>query len=169
MNVPFKRPAELATDTATTNDVLLHALDFYETKGFSYDKIILLQPTSPLRQIEHILESISLYREEIDMVVSVRESHAATSICQEDKNGYINLIFNTKAGRSQELKNFYEYNGSIYVINTHSLKNKGMSAFTKKVKYVMLSIYSIDIDNQIDWDIAEFLINKIGSRCTINV
>ena len=53
LKVPFKRPDHLSTDTATTNDVLLHALNFYQSKGINYEVIILLQPTSPLRTVQH--------------------------------------------------------------------------------------------------------------------
>ena len=52
LKVAFKRPIELATDSAGTNGVLLHALDFYENQGRTYDVIVLLQPTSPFRSID---------------------------------------------------------------------------------------------------------------------
>jgi len=56
LKVPFKRPDELATDNATTNDVILHAINFYESIGKQYDIIVLLQPTSPLRKSQHVKE-----------------------------------------------------------------------------------------------------------------
>ena len=54
MPIPFRRPPELGTDTATTNDVIMHALDFHASIGRTYDNIVLLQPTSPLRQTNQI-------------------------------------------------------------------------------------------------------------------
>ena len=66
LHVPFVRPAELASDTASTNDVLLHAVKFYEDKGKKFNKILLLQPTSPLRTVEQVKEAITLYRDDID-------------------------------------------------------------------------------------------------------
>src|SRR5690554_892422 len=63
LKVPFKRPEQLATDTATTNDVLLHALSFYENRGECYDIIILLQPTSPLRKSYQVKEALNLYND----------------------------------------------------------------------------------------------------------
>ena len=71
LKVQFKRPAYLATDNAGTNGVLLHALDFYEQKGNHYDIIILLQPTSPFRRAEDVIEALKLYDDSIDMVTSV--------------------------------------------------------------------------------------------------
>jgi N-acylneuraminate cytidylyltransferase len=76
LNVPFIRPAELATDTASTIDVLLHALNFSEVNQYFPDTLILLQATSPLRNANHIKEALNLYNETIDMVVSVKETES---------------------------------------------------------------------------------------------
>ncbi len=157
LKVPFKRPKELATDTVSTNDVLIHAINFYESKGIFYDNIVLLQPTSPLRTFQHIKEAILLYTEDLDAVMSVRESHTATVLCEEDKLGYLRSIFNTNNSRRQDVKSFYEYNGAIYVINTKSLKEKGLSNFEKKKKYLMPMGNSIDIDTMLDWKLAEMI------------
>ena len=62
LKVPFVRPTELSTDESTTNDVLRHALQFYKNNGKEYENIILLQPTSPLRTKEDIVNAIKLYR-----------------------------------------------------------------------------------------------------------
>jgi N-acylneuraminate cytidylyltransferase len=161
LKVPFKRPAELATDTATSNDVLLHALDFYESKSVFYDVIVLLQPTSPLRTIQHVKEALTLYNKDIDMVVSVKESHAPVVLCQENENGYLEMTFNKIATRRQDMRPYYEYNGAIYVINIKSLKDKGMAAFDIKIKYVMPAKLSVDIDNDDDWKMAECFLKNL--------
>jgi len=72
LDVPFKRPEYLATDTASSYDVIRHAIEFYEKKGMNYDCVLLLQPTSPLRTAAHIREALSLYQAGLDMVVSVK-------------------------------------------------------------------------------------------------
>ena len=61
LKVPFKRPAKLSTDTATSNDVLVHALKYYEEQGRAIDPVILLQPTSPFRKVEFLKEAVNLY------------------------------------------------------------------------------------------------------------
>lgn len=158
LEVPFLRPAILASDTATTNDVLIHAINYYEFKGRSYDVIILLQPTSPLRTIQHVKEAISLYDENCDMVVSVKESHSATVLCHENLNGFLqNSLVDTT--RRQDAPAYYEYNGAVYVINVNSLFTKGLNKFNKKKKYIMPSNSSIDIDNENDFVLAEFLMS----------
>ncbi len=155
LKVPFVRPAEYATDTATTNDVLLHAIKFYEDKGKKFNKILLLQPTSPLRTVEQVKEAVSLYRDDVDMVVSVTKSHAPAVLCKDDIDGYVNLVYNKHAGGRQSLPTFYEFNGAIYVINVDSLKHKGLGGFNKRIKYVMSKETSIDIDDIYDFMFVE--------------
>ncbi len=163
LKVPFKRPAHLATDTATTNDVILHAAGYYEIKGVYYDVLVLLQPTSPLRKAAQVKEALSLFDECLDMVVSVKESHSASVICYENESGFLELSLNKKGFRRQDISSFYEYNGAIYIINLKSLKERPMFQLTKIKKYVMDEISSHDIDNQLDWQLAEI----IGQQGTI--
>jgi N-acylneuraminate cytidylyltransferase len=160
LKVPFKRPPELATDASTSNDVLLHALNFYEKLGLNYDVVVLLQPTSPLRTAIQVKEAISLYRNDIDMVVSVKESHAPFVLCNENNAGYLEFVLNKSATCRQEMSKYYEYNGAIYIINTQSFKNKKMANFDKKMKYIMSPESSVDIDNMFDWNFAEYLLKS---------
>ena len=152
------RPSELASDTATTNDVLLHAVKYYEERGKYYERILLLQPTSPLRKTEDVKGAIALYRNDIDMVVSVVKSHAPAVLCCDNEEGFVNLIYNKNARGRQSLPTFYEFNGAIYVINVQSLKNKGLGNFDKRIKYIMSRESSIDIDDIYDFMLVEAII-----------
>ena len=160
LHVPFVRPAELASDTASTNDVLLHAIQYYEEKGKKIDKLLLLQPTSPLRTIDQVKEAIGMYHSGIDMVVSVTKSHAPAVLCSDNSEGYVNLVYNKHAGGRQSLPTFYEFNGAIYVINVEALKNKGLGNFNKRIKYVMSKETSIDIDDIYDFMLIESILKK---------
>ncbi|WP_297623642.1 acylneuraminate cytidylyltransferase family protein [uncultured Rikenella sp.] len=163
LEVPFLRPKELATDTATTNDVLVHALNFYQQQGREYDAILLLQPTSPLRTAAQVHEALALYETHpgIDMVVSVKKSHAAAVISHENEEGWLIPTLNTHSGPRQQITSYYEYNGAIYIINPISLQKKGIPNFTKRLKYVMSEETSYDIDSLTDWQIVEhFMRNK---------
>lgn len=160
LKVPFLRPDVLASDTATTRDVLVHALDFYTTQGKRYDIVLLLQPTSPLRTIVQIKEALDLYTLDIDMVVSVKVSHSPAVLAQENENGFLVPVFNTKVGRRQDMARFYEYNGAIYIINVESLYSCTTLNFEKKIKYVMDDESSLDIDNQLDFDFVELIMQK---------
>lgn len=160
LKVPFKRPAELATDTAGTYEVLLHALDFYEKQGNHYDALILLQNTSPFRTAEHVKEALKLYTPEIDMVVSVKECAANPYYCvfEENDEGYLHVCKGDGTiYRRQDAPKVYEYNGAIYIINTDSLKKQHMHQFSKRIKYVMEDKSSFDLDTMNDWLIAELI------------
>lgn len=163
LEVPFKRPESLATDKAGTYEVLLHAIQYYENLGENYDAIVLLQPTSPFRLKKHIEEAISMFNEDIDMVVSVKEtsSNPYYNCFEEDKNGFLSISKgNGLLERRQDAPAVWEFNGSIFVINIESLKQMNMSKFTRIKKYIMEDLYSVDIDNILDWKIAELILQE---------
>lgn len=153
--VPFRRPEELASDTAITNDVLVHAINFYKNQGREFKYLVLLQVTSPLRRKEDILNALNLMDDTCDMVVSVRKSHAASVMCHENEEGFLTPTLKKTYGRGQDFKGeYYEFNGSIYAMKVDSLLQKGMSAFNRK-KYIMPDILSTDIDTEEDFIEAE--------------
>lgn len=160
LEVPFLRPQELATDTATTNDVLRHAIEFYENQGRKYDAILLLQPTSPLRTNKQVREAVELFDKSLDMVMGVKKSHAAAVMCHENEAGLLVNTLSGEANRRQDVQAFYEVNGAVYVINVKSLKEKGLPKFDKRVKYVMDAKNSIDIDTILDFEMTEFMLTK---------
>lgn len=160
LKVPFLRPDYLATDTATSNDVLVHAVNFFKGKGREYKKLVLLQPTSPLRSIEDVASSLALYRDEIDMVVTVTKSHAPAVLCNDDENGYVQMVYNKAASGRQQLQEMYEFNGAVYVINIQSLFEKGITGFSKRVKHVMSKDNSVDIDDIFDFYYVETIIRN---------
>lgn len=163
INVSLKRPEHLATDTSGTYEVLLNAIEFYESSGYFPDTIILLQPTSPFRTSDQIEDALKLYTDRIDMVVSVKEtkSNPYYILFEEDKNGF--LIKSKKANfhRRQDCPSVWELNGAIYIINVSSLKKNKISDFEKIIKYEMDEISSHDIDTNFDWKIAEIIANDI--------
>lgn len=163
LKVPFVRPAELATDTAGTYEVLLHALNYYEQQGKHYDVVMLLQNTSPFRTAEHVKEALKLYTSDVDMVVSVKESPANPYYCvfEEDNNGFLHVCKGDgNIFRRQDAPKVYEYNGAIYIMNAETLKTTHMHKMQKRVKYVMDEMSSFDLDTMTDWNIAESIIKE---------
>lgn len=163
LKVPFVRPAELATDHSGTYEVLIHALDFYESQGIRYDTLVLLQPTSPLRTADDVRSCLQLYTPEIDMVVSVMQ--AATNpyynAFETDENGFLHISKGDgKYTRRQDAPKVWEYNGAVYVINTASLRKMKLGEFTRRRMYEMSRERSIDLDTPTDWLIAETLIKN---------
>ncbi len=159
LNVPFKRPDELATDTSGSYEVIIHALDYYAQKGINYDIVVLLQPTSPFRSAQHVKEAIKLYDPSLDMVVSVCESASNPyyTLFEENDNGFLSRSKEATFVCRQDCPKVYEYNGAIYVMNVDALRTKPLSAFSKIKKYVMERSLSIDLDTMLDWQFAEFI------------
>ena len=155
----IKRPDHLASDTSTTFDAIAHAIENTE----AYDYIVLLQPTSPLRNAKHIDEAIELLeRKNADAVVSVCEmdhSPLWSNTLPQDGSmvGFLNEELLHK--RSQDLETFYRLNGAIYICKTEKLLAQ-KSFFIKKniFAYEMSREHSVDIDEAIDFKIAEVLI-----------
>lgn len=163
LKVPFVRPAELATDTCGSSEVIQHAYQFFAAKGIQYDAIVLLQPTSPFRKVEFIKEAVALYDESIDMVTSVRPAacNPYYDVFEENSKGLLQISKGDGTiARRQEAPEVWQQNGSIYVINPKSLIEKGMGGFTKIKKYAMPELYSVDIDNPFDWKVAELVLSE---------
>ncbi len=167
LHVPFVRPFYLATDTSGSYEVLLHAIEYYETRGFFYDAIVLLQPTSPFRTSRHVKDAMALYSNSVDMVVSVVESDVNPyyNLFEEDNNGFLHLSKGEgDVVRRQDAPRVYEYNGAVYVINIQSLKKEILSKFKRKIKYVMDKESSLDLDTMYDWNIAEMILQQKNKR-----
>ena len=163
LNVPFIRPKNLADDIESTYSVLCHALNYYEKLGKTYDAVIKLQPTSPLRKVDHINEALDIFDNEVDMVVSVKETNSNPYyvLFEEDKKGFLHKSKDGKYTCRQDCPKVWEFNGSIYIINTNSLKNcSSFNEFNKIKKYEMEDFFSVDIDTPFDWIIAETVIEK---------
>jgi CMP-N,N'-diacetyllegionaminic acid synthase len=164
LKVPFNRPSSLATDTASSYDVIVHALEWYEKKNKFYDRVVLLQPTSPFRLKKDVETALSEYSDKIDMVVSVNriKSNPFATFYKEADSGLIEKVFKkSSAGdRRQDAGNIYELNGAFYVLNAKSLKKGPISKFTKVKKVETSILNSADIDEPIDWQWCEFLLEQ---------
>jgi len=159
--VPFMRPMELAGDSSSTVDVLLHAINWLErVEQYAFDILLLLHTTTPLRSVEDINKTISLMVEEnADNVFSVVEAHRNPyfNMVEEGSDGFVRLVKEGCFSTRQAAPKVYDINASIYVWWKNVLK-EGKKIFLKKTKaYVMPKERSIDIDDDLDFRIAEFL------------
>jgi N-acylneuraminate cytidylyltransferase len=157
--VPFLRPAHLATDTAGSYDVMLHALEVYEKRNGPYDIMVLLQPTSPFRKKEHLRQALDLMKPGVDMVVSVKESEANPyyNLFEKNSKGFLQQSKEGNFERRQDCPPVYQYNGSLYIIRVSSLKKSPLNQFKNILPFIMPAEYSIDLDTPLDWVIAESL------------
>tara|TARA_B100000900_G_scaffold130905_1_gene110722 strand:+ start:44 stop:748 length:705 start_codon:yes stop_codon:yes gene_type:complete len=157
--VPFLRSEALANDDSLTIDVVLNILE----KLDDVTDILLLQPTSPLRRIEDLSSIFELRKKcSSDSAVSVCQSEKNLALYQEidPKRRLKPLLKGEKILPRQFSKMKYLINGSMYLSSKESIiKNKSLIT-SNTVGYIMPEIFSIDIDNQLDWDIGEFLMKK---------
>lgn len=162
LSIPFLRPNYLATDNAGSYEVLLHAVEQFKKVGKSFQKILLMQPTSPFRIKKHFEEIFKLYDDEMDMVVSVGISNHNPyfSLFEENQNGYLVKSKEKNFERRQDCPPVYFYNGSLYLINNKVLQQKLLPQFDRVKKYVMEEKYCLDIDTPLDWLICETLLTK---------
>ena len=151
----IKRPNELASDTATSFDAIKHTIE----NSNKYDYIVLLQPTSPLRNSTHIDEAIELLdSKNADAVVSVCEMEHSPlwSNTLDDSLSMCGFLRDeVLSKRSQDLEKYYRLNGAIYICKIDKLLEEE-SFFLKEniFAYVMDRESSIDIDEGIDFKIA---------------
>ena len=158
LQVPFIRPEELSSDTTSSREVIIHALDFYQNQQIEFTDVLLLQPTSPFRKLEHLKNAWELYKNSnCDMVTSVYQSpfNPYYNIFLESPEGYIQRSIPSNFTRRQDCPPAYILNGSIYFFKAKSIRENDMSAMPKIVKFEMEEKYSVDIDTEFDWAIAE--------------
>lgn len=162
LKLPFLRPIELATDQASADQVISHAVQYYESHGRFYDYVVLLQPTSPLRTGMHISNALLQIKSETEMIVSVKETDANPYyvLFEEDASGALQKSKKGDFTRRQDCPKVYELNGAIYIINVEKYKKKGIINLSKE-KFIMDKNSSIDIDDLLDFKIAEFLIQHV--------
>ena len=169
LKIPFKRPDILASDTATSESILHHAIEFYEAKGMDVEHVMLLQPTSPLRnetQIKNALDQYLNSNKEIEMLVSVKitDANPYYVLAEENEAGYLKKSKTSNVTRRQDVPTVYEYNGAIYIYKVSALKNKSIKDFNKIVKFEMDAISSVDIDVPLDWKWAEYLLTTLRNE-----
>lgn len=163
LKVPFKRPEALATDTAGTYEVIMHALDFYKAKGKYYDIVVILQPTSPFRRYEDVKKCLDLYSDNYDMVVSVKRASANPyyDCFEPNENGFLTISKGDGSyRRRQDAPAVYEYNGAVYVMRVGALEKMNYDDF-KRIGFIEMDDYSsLDLDTMLDWKYAELLLKE---------
>ena len=158
-DVPFVRPAHLATDEATTLDVILHAIQ--EIKG--YDYIVLLQTTSPFRTTQDIDSCIEkCISNDVTSCVSVTETDKSPywMYTINDEDVMSPLMGEATYSRRQDTPVVYALNGAVYVIKCSKIKKAAPLIDKKTISHVMPKERSVDIDTMLDLKVAEMLLTE---------
>lgn len=151
-NVPFLRSKETAQDSSKSIECILEAIENYKKIGKVFDTLILLQPTSPLRNHLHIKEAYSLYQKHQKDVVSIcKITEHPLFMRQLDNDTLIPILQENSTKRRQDLSTLYRINGAIY-INKISALNSNTSFNDNPIGYVMDKTYSLDIDTLEDFN-----------------
>lgn len=160
--VPWLRPANLANDTASSTDVCLHALDWYESKNGQVDGLLLLQPTSPFRSRQTVLRGIDLFRAHQGRpVISVSLADSHPMWCMQIDGDTMRPFMDSGAlkFRSQDIPPAYAVNGAFYIIQPGDLRKIRTFFGGEMVPLVMDSPSEcLDIDTEWDWNIAEAIL-----------
>jgi len=163
--VPFLRPEFLSNDTASSFDVIKHAIQFLNIEGKNHI-VVLLQPTSPLRTVEELDQALKLLIERsASGVVSVSEAEHSPLWSNVLPENFIMSDFirpEVQGKRSQDLPKFYRLNGSIYIYETKKLLERNSIFYDETVfAYETSQNTSIDIDTELDFFIAETLMKHM--------
>lgn len=158
----FLRSEQNSSDTAGSWDVVREVIKKLEAQGEAYDEIMLLQPTSPLRAKEDIINSIELlHKKDASAVISLTETEHSPIWCNTlPENGCMDFFDDPryKDLPRQQLPIYYRYNGAIYLLKQEELWKKEM--FVKDCfAYIMPGERSVDIDTNLDFIIAEAIMN----------
>ncbi|MND33247.1 CMP-N,N'-diacetyllegionaminic acid synthase [compost metagenome] len=159
--VPFLRPVELASDTATTNDVVSHMVKWVEAEHDVVELVALLQPTSPLRDADNIKDAMKLYEEKnASSVISVCELDHPIQYCNRLPNDFSMKDFVTVSAnkRTQDLEPYYRLNGAIYIFERKFVGFLSEIYSDNSFSYIMNKESSVDIDDEYDFLFASFLL-----------
>ncbi len=167
--VPFMRPKELAKDESLTIDVILHALNWFEERGEKFDYLALLEPTSPLRKINDIDNSIKkLIDNEIysDSLVSVGKLSLEHPFVSKkiDENGYIKVFYETEdplITRRQELLPAYFPYGVIYLSKISTLRKYKTFYQEKTIPFFIERWQNYEVDDIWDFIVIEAIMKYI--------
>lgn len=164
--VVVKRPKELASDVASTYDVVKYVLE-NQVSSVEYDYVIILQPTSPLRTTIDIDAAIKKIEEnQADAIISMCENdHPIEWSCKLNKDNNLSDFINNSLNKSrtQEIEKSYRLNGAIYLLSIRRLlKEKSLFFSSSTFAYVMPRLRSYDIDDLLDFKVCESLM-KFGS------
>ena len=162
---PFVRPAAFASDTASSLDVALHALDWLaEHERWQADVLVLLPATAPLRRGHHIDTAVAtlLADSALEAVVAVTEADYPPYWMLKVDQGRLGWLFpdGGKVDRRQDLPTAFRPNGSIYVVRAAALREQRTFYPRATAPYVMPREESVNIDSALDFTLAELLLGR---------
>lgn len=161
-DVPFMRPVELASDESKTIDAVLHAINTLEKMGDTYDVLVLLQPTQPLRTVIDIDRAIKFFfkRNQRGLASVSPVDDNPLLIRSIDESGELSsLLEMSSTCRRQEMPKYYRVNGCLYINQISNIMLQ-TSFNDNPIGYIMEKSHSVDIDDLSDVVMAEYYLNR---------
>ena len=162
--VPFLRDASTSGDSASSWDTLREVVRKYKEMGEEFDTVTLLQPTSPLRSPEDIIGAFDLYQEKNATCVAtcckmeyspIVSNTLPESLCMD---GFLARLADYP---TRPLPTYYRLNGSVYIVDVNLLMSGKSIYDANSYAYIMSNERSVDIDTELDFVIAEAVMNEI--------
>lgn len=168
IEVPFTRPAELASDTATNFDVLRHAMEHFEAQGETFDAVFMLEPSSPFTKPEDMNRAVEIMIERnASLVVSMRDVDNPTPFVGPiESDGKISQIITQLQGLTnvnrQVLPHTYTLNGVVYLFKWDGFRNRPTFYWDPRNSYGFETdhLTNVEIDSRLNLDWARFLVEK---------
>lgn len=166
--VPFLRKAELSSDTASSWDVVCDVLQQYSATGLTFDCFALLQPTSPLRKAQDIINAFDMMQKKrANAIVSVTEADHSPlwfGTLPKDRS-LVNFFRHNQANQPrQQLETYYRINGAIYLVKIDYFSEVADIYQNKCYAYIMDKESSVDIDTAFDFAMAETIISLFSKK-----
>lgn len=165
--VPFLRPAALATDQSPSIDTVIHALQYFIEQGRAFDAVCLLQPTSPFRHLAEVEKAIQHFiNQNADSLISVREvPHTYNPhwvFETEETTPFLKIATGEKQiiSRRQDLPKAYYRDGALYLTKSEIVLEDRSLYGQKIAHYLIKESPAINIDTMEDWEKAERAIAK---------
>ena len=162
---PFVRPMDLATDGVRNIEVVLHSLKYMEKKkSITYDIIVLLQPTSPIRNPAHIDQAVELLSgSDLDSLASVKGPFKKRDpILKAVRDGVLEDYIPVR--NISEVEPFYLYNAALYAVKRDYFVNNKKIISKRQIPLIMDQFYSVDVDTDADFFMAETYINYLQKQ-----
>ena len=169
-STPFLRPGHLASDISTSFDAIKHAIDYYKNKlNKKFDYIVLLEPTSPLRESSDIDSAIeNLMNSNADSIVGVgrTEDQNPAFLVLKDGNNYISGYENKNMEvlRRQDINDVYFFEGSVYISKVDTLLDKKTFYHQNTIGYEVSKYKSLEIDDMDDFIMVEAIMKHKGYK-----
>jgi len=160
--VPHLRPAHLASDTSRSIDAILYTIDYLEKQGKYFDLVVLLEPTSPQREVSDIQNAIKqlIETEGAESIVGVykTECQHPDFLVSLDENKFLKSYVNKfDAKPRQELEDLFFFEGTVYVATVESLRREEGFYHDKTIGYITSKYKSLEVDDIYDFIMIEAL------------